>query len=615
MSLCTSHQAVFRKRVHSTLVLLLTAAFLFPLLRYLPAVSAAEQQTITYKASNEDFRNPERGFYTTANIIDTQGLDWVYQDGYTVIRAYTRLDAYRNQELPASFLDDLEQGLDFAREAGIKIILRFSYNFGSDPDAPLDRVLQHIEQLRPILVDNADVIAFMEAGFIGAWGEWHSSTNNLDTPANRKVILEALLDALPEKRMVVLRYPTDIIEQFPIPLTVDQAFNGSNQARVGHHNDCFLSNIEDSGTYWPPERRDEFKDYLETIGFWTPFGGETCQITPDEHRTDCPTTLDEMARFRWDTINDEFYEGAINRWKSEGCYDEIAKRLGYRYQLLSATAPQQVVVGDAVQLILEMKNSGFSSIYNPRVVELVFRAQTTGEEYKIVLSDYGEDTRLWLPKGGKTKELDITANLPANLAPDMYDVLFNLPDPEPALNGRPEYSIRLANQEVWEAETGYNNLNLTIDVVSNGSNPISTNGLQYELFTNKNMDGTPAKTGNHSTVDFNWGNGALTSDLPENQFSVRWTGQVEPQYSERYTFCTRSDDGIRLWVNGQRLINNWTDHAVTENCGTLDLAAGQRYDLKVEYYEHRGRAVVQLFWSSPSQRKEIVPQSQLFVES
>ncbi|NOK64046.1 MAG: Pectate lyase [Chloroflexi bacterium AL-W] len=161
---------------------------------------------------------------------------------------------------------------------------------------------------------------------------------------------------------------------------------------------------------------------------------------------------------------------------------------------------------------------------------------------------------------------------------------------------------------------GYTNIEEFLNETNPGQGGSGTpkQGLAYEFFTNATLSGTPDYTGVDATIDFDWGSEVPAPGLSKDTFSVRWTGQVEPQYSERYTFCTRSDDGIRLWVNGQRLINNWTDHVVTENCGTVELAANQRYDLKVEYYEHHGRAVVQLFWLSASQRKEIIPKSQLY---
>lgn len=77
---------------------------------------------------------------------------------------------------------------------------------------------------------------------------------------------------------------------------------------------------------------------------YTPTGRETCQVSPAEHRTDCPTALAEMARFHWSYLNYDFYRPDIDRWKTEGCFDEISKRLGYRYRLLNASVDRQVTM-------------------------------------------------------------------------------------------------------------------------------------------------------------------------------------------------------------------------------------------------------------------------------
>src|SRR6185436_13058911 len=75
---------------------------------------------------------------------------------------------------------------------------------------------------------------------------------------------------------------------------------------------------------------------------------------------------------------------------------------------------------------------------------------------------------------------------------------------------------------------------------------------------------------------------------------------------------TLSDDGVRLWVNGVQLVNNWTDHPPTENSGTIALSAGVRYSIQMDYYENGGGATAALSWSSLSQPKEIIPANRLF---
>lgn len=136
-------------------------------------------------------------------------------------------------------------------------------------------------------------------------------------------------------------------------------------------------------------------------------------------------------------------------------------------------------------------------------------------------------------------------------------------------------------------------------------------GLKGEYYDNSNMTGL-VLTRTDATVNFNWGNLSPDASMGVDTFSVRWTGRVEPCYSETYTFYTRTDDGARLWVNNQLLVDKWINQGATEWSGTITLAADQRYDIKLEYYENTGGAVAELRWSSASQAKEIIPQSRLY---
>ncbi|MBC7908881.1 MAG: fibronectin type III domain-containing protein, partial [Pyrinomonadaceae bacterium] len=141
--------------------------------------------------------------------------------------------------------------------------------------------------------------------------------------------------------------------------------------------------------------------------------------------------------------------------------------------------------------------------------------------------------------------------------------------------------------------------------------PANGTGLRGQYYDNTNFT-TLRLTRTDATVNFNWGSGSPAGNIGADTFSVRWTGQVQARFSQTYTFYTTSDDGVRLWVNGVQLINNWTNHSATENSGTITLAANQKYDITMEYYENTGSAVARLSWSSASQAKQIIPQIQLY---
>jgi hypothetical protein len=113
-------------------------------------------------------------------------------------------------------------------------------------------------------------------------------------------------------------------------------------------------------------------------------------------------------------------------------------------------------------------------------------------------------------------------------------------------------------------------------------------------------------------IDFNWGGGSPDSSLPSDQYSIRWTGRIEARMTETYTFTTRTDDGARLWIDNQLVIDDWTDHAVMDVNGTFSMQMGNQYDIRMEYYESGGDASAQLLWSNPYLTQEIIPRSQLY---
>lgn len=139
----------------------------------------------------------------------------------------------------------------------------------------------------------------------------------------------------------------------------------------------------------------------------------------------------------------------------------------------------------------------------------------------------------------------------------------------------------------------------------------SGSGLSATYWDNRDFTGTSVVRTDR-TVNFNWGGGAPVAGIGADTFSVRWSGEIQAQFGQTYTFHVRADDGVRLWVDDQLLIDRWIDQGPTEWSGSIALTAGIRYPIRLEYYENSGGAVAELRWSSSSTPKSIVPGSQLY---
>jgi len=137
-------------------------------------------------------------------------------------------------------------------------------------------------------------------------------------------------------------------------------------------------------------------------------------------------------------------------------------------------------------------------------------------------------------------------------------------------------------------------------------------GLRGDYYTGENY-GDFVLTRIDPQIDFGWGDTAPDEAVGGNNFSVRWTGEVSAQFTETYTFYTVTDDGLRLWVDGKMIIDNWTLHGDTEDKGNIDLVAGQSYSIVLEYFENTSGATARLIWESPHTAKQVIPKSLLWL--
>jgi hypothetical protein len=440
--------------------------------------------SIIYEPNDDRFPNPERGFYKYSDCnlgtgdkrIDESTLKTYRDNDITLLFRYFYLKNFKNSPLSEQALSEFDADMATIRRAGMKCVLRFAYSSSEkEADAPLDIIKQHLDQLKPHLEANADVIAVMQAGFIGAWGEWYYTTNNLYNAGARYEVLNKILQTLPANRYVQVRTPAYKKEftQRQTPLKAEEAFAGTPLARIAHHNDCFLASVNDYGTYDMSNIEGE-KDYLSRDCLFVPIGGETCPpdgISP----ADGLKAYTEMSRLHFSFLNDDYYTGVNNLWKTGDYMDRIIRELGYRLQLLSAECTAEVSPGGEFNVRIILKNVGFAPLYNERKAELILKNVQTGEKYTEQLD---VEPRSWRPNVENAVETTL------GISPDMpmgdYQLYLNLPDAAASLHDNPAYSVRFANNRVWEAATGYNNLLLTVTVNDSSETPAYRGSLFFE---------------------------------------------------------------------------------------------------------------------------------------
>ncbi|MEY2409428.1 MAG: hyaluronate lyase, partial [Verrucomicrobiota bacterium] len=135
-------------------------------------------------------------------------------------------------------------------------------------------------------------------------------------------------------------------------------------------------------------------------------------------------------------------------------------------------------------------------------------------------------------------------------------------------------------------------------------------GLRATYFSGTNLLTTLITRIDH-TVNFSWTNSSPDPVLLPGPFSVRWTGKVRAKQGGVYSFSTLSDDGVRLWIGGQSLVNNWTVHPAVLNTSNITLATGQLYSVTLEYFDVGGDAAMVLMWTPPGEQQQVIPESNL----
>lgn len=474
---------------------------------------------VFYTPDTSDLANPERGFMKNSSIyldqpfsagkvgrlVSTDTVAWIYfrLDNYRDARdGYGQtISGYQGKPLEpvgsGKGLDVVKSTFDTARNMGMKLVIRFIYNPGPasstdplqmNPDVPIDVALSHIEQLKPLLQANSDVIVAVQGGFVGHWGEWHSSKYMSDN-TSRKRIIDALLTAVPKERMIMIRYPRYKQLFYGGPTTDATAYNGSDTSRVGYHDDAFLKDELDDGMFksntggvkvttfcdnYPTGEAQCWRDFVYKDAKFLPMGGEAgTHATSVSVIQGCANTLVQMNNMHWSVINNGYNKIVLDAWVNQGCMPEIRQRLGYRFVMKKLTVSKQTNPGGVLGFHLELENKGFAAPFNSRPVFAVLKNNATGLIKEIPIPT---DPRRWF---SGTHIIDANLIVPSDTPAGTYSLYLWLPDTNSSLRLRSQYSIRMANQNTWQTN-GYNLLSGSIGIggapSTPGPNPSDVNG-------------------------------------------------------------------------------------------------------------------------------------------
>lgn len=486
-------------------------------------------------------RNPERGWRIETLVAEPPGKpawgpayhlkdkvssgysdDWWLLDakqyepqGLTLAQTYCYLNEYLDGPIPDEKIAWLKSAFSNLRAAGLKALLRFAYERGMDKKAgpDLKLILQHMDQLAPIVRENADVIYVMQAGFIGAWGEWHSSAKNIEGDhANMAAIIAKVLQILPDTRMTQVRVPKykrwaleqPVLNAYQV-LNDKTAFSGIPAARIGFHNDGFLAYNNCGGTWTEPPLysnpgNPEFdymtheSPYVPVDGelFWSDIGGKVeglrAAIRMRLHhyssfslahsfveREGKPFSIDdwiktpitvEQIREAKLPLSDGYFEDETGKTVARTQFEYIRDHLGYRIELQGAQFAPTVAPGNTCPVEIELINRGFSTLHNPRRV-LVALIDKAGAMAHVAEAD--ADPRTWQPfKPGDPEfaplkhKIALSIPLPKELAPGVYRLGLWMPDSAESIRKDARYAIRCANRDVpwWTDGKGQYGVNI-----------------------------------------------------------------------------------------------------------------------------------------------------------
>lgn len=319
------------------------------------------KSTIQLVESKSSVAGDYRGFYVQINSNELSRLEVLEAEGVKNILIAFDIEDYLNAPIDEVLIQELDNVLVEAKKRNMKIIFRAAYGFHPNYEDPenIEQIIDHIEQIAPTINKNKSVIMCVQAGFLGPWGEWHSSDfmdGTEDEVENRNRIIKGLLTSLDQDISIHLRRPRFIR---------DAMAEGLGQYRLGLHNDALLASHDDLGTYDDPDytRKDELawiKDELD----YSQNGGEMPMVS---EYSEINHAVSEFKSLHITYLNKMYNVEVLNDWASKNYEGQngltyMENHLGYRLYLDEMELSTYIKPNRALNLSIGINNSGFSSI-------------------------------------------------------------------------------------------------------------------------------------------------------------------------------------------------------------------------------------------------------------
>jgi hypothetical protein len=407
-------------------------------------------------------------------FMDTRNADFQSQgDSITLTQLYIYLTSFWNTSISQAGLDNIQTLFDGLRAHNVKAILRFAYsrdngrigNGHPGENPAYDRVIAHLNQLKPLIQANMDVISVVEAGFIGTWGEW---TPGYSTSQNSN-IAKTFFGFLPENYGMVVRYNY-------IKDNLKSVLNTTQLTRIGFANDYFTTGLKNCGSSDYCMNSAEYNRVAnESFTFYMrgeipynegpPWGFDilmepdsVLKVLKDHHYT----TLDITQNFAdnityWKTVkiypeklqknriffNEDYFKNEQGETVLRSFYQFVRDHLGYRLNLLNTSVLQ--VNDDHLSYDLKITNTGFAAVQNPKTVYLVLIDEAGQVAKEIELT--GVNPKNWQPFAkGKPAEL-LTHTVAGTVSPEVtgkYKVGLWIADNHETAHNKAAYSVKFA---------------------------------------------------------------------------------------------------------------------------------------------------------------------------